>query len=89
MNWSALLVAEVPFGVVTVTSTAPLRLTTGLVAMICVSLLTVKLLAAVEPKAMPVAPLNPVPVMVTLIPPLAGPLVGLIPVTVGAASVVI
>ncbi len=81
MNWSAAPVAEVPFGVVTVTSTVPLP--AGLVAVIWVSLLTVKPLAAVGPNETPVAPMKPEPVIVTLVPPAAGPLVGLMPDTVG------
>jgi hypothetical protein len=74
--------AEVPPGVVTVTSTVPLP--AGLVAVIWVSLLTLTLLAAVRPKETLVAPVKPVPVIVTLVPPVPGPLAGLILVTVGA-----
>ena len=40
-------------------------------------------LAALDPKLTPVAPVNPVPVIVTESPPLALPRVGLTPVTVG------
>ena len=54
--------------------------------MICVAELTVKPVAAVAPKVTAVVPLKLVPVMVTLVPPLAGPLVGLKAVTVGAAT---
>ena len=70
-----------PPGVVTVTSTVPLP--AGLVAVIWVSLSTVKLLAAVAPKETPVAPVKPVPVMTTVVPPALDPLDGLILVTVG------
>jgi len=80
VNWSAALVAEVPFGVVTVTSTVPLP--AGLVAVILVSLLTVKLLDAVGPNETLVAPVKPEPVMVTLV--LADPIGGLMPDTDGA-----
>ena len=76
MNWAD----AVPFGVVTVNVTIPLP--AGLVAVICVSLSTVKPLAAV-PNATAVVPVKPVPVMVTLVPPAAGPLDGLIFDTVG------
>ena len=60
----------------------------GAVAVIVVSLTTVKLVAAVVPKSTAVAPVKPVPVIVTKVPPAAGPLVGLRPVTVGAATAV-
>jgi len=46
---------------------------------------TVKLVAAVAPNVTAVAPAKPVPVMVTEVPPGAGPDVGEIEVTVGAA----
>ena len=75
--------ADVPPGVVTVTSTVPVP--AGLSAVIVVSLTTVKFVAAVVPKSTAVAPVKPVPVIVTDVPPAAGPLVGLRPVTVGAA----
>ncbi len=74
---------EVPPGVVTVTSIVPLP--AGLVAVICVSLLTLTLLAAVCPKETLVAPVKAVPVMKTGVPPVPGPLAGLILVTVGIA----
>jgi len=47
---------------------------------------TVKPAAAVAPKVTAVAPVKPVPVMVTLVPPVEGPDVGEINVTVGAAT---
>jgi hypothetical protein len=53
------------------------------VAVIEVLLTTVTPVAAVPP-TVTVAPRNPVPVMVTAVPPLAVPDVGEIPVTVGA-----
>ncbi|MNL31508.1 hypothetical protein D3C87_1532990 [compost metagenome] len=53
--------------------------------MIWVALLIVKP-AAVAPKVTTVAPEKPVPVMVTVVPPLAGPEVGEIKVTVGAPT---
>ncbi len=48
----------------------------GEVAVIWVSETTVKLVAAVAPKATAVAPVKPVPVMVTVVPPAVGPEVG-------------
>ena len=39
-----------------------------------------------DPIVTPVAPVNRVPVMVTLVPPTVGPLIGLMAVTVGAAT---
>jgi len=82
VNWSAALVGEVSFAVVTVTSTVPLP--AGLVAVIWVSLLTMMLLAGVAPNETLVAPVKPEPVMVTLVPPAAGPLAGLTLDTDGA-----
>src|SRR5215472_9541100 len=84
MNWSAGEVAEVPAGVTTVTSTAPLP--AGLVAVICVSEITVSALALLAPNRTDVAPVNPLPVTVTVVPPPASPLAGLIAVTTGAAA---
>ena len=54
-------------GVVTVTSAIPEP--AGEVAVILISELTVKLVAAVEPNLTAVAPVNPVPVIVTVVPP--------------------
>ena len=55
--------ADVPVGVVTVTSTVPVP--GGLSAVIVVSLTTVKLVAGVVPKSTAVAPAKPLPVIVT------------------------
>ena len=55
----------------------------GDVAVIEVAELTVKPVAGVAPKVTAVAPVNPVPVMVTEVPPAVGPAVGEIEVTVG------
>ena len=82
MYWSGAPVALVPPAVVTVMSTVP-ALPAGEVAVICVALLTVKPVAAVAPNFTAVAPVKPVPVIVTLVPPAADPLVGLTAVTVG------
>ena len=58
------MVALVPKGVVTVTLTTPAA-PGGEMAVILVALTTVKLEAAVAPKLTAVAPVNPVPVIVT------------------------
>ena len=71
MNLSAVDVADVPAGEVTVTSTAPLALGAGLVTVSWVSLTTFRFVAAIDPKLTAVAPVNPVPVTVTVSPPLA------------------
>src|SRR5450432_3464163 len=71
----------VPLGDVTLTVTAPVP--AAVTAVICVSEFTTKLAAAVPPNFTAVAPVKPVPVMTTLVPPLAGPEVGANPVTVG------
>ncbi len=84
MNWSAALVALVPLMVVTVIPTTPEP--AGLTAVIEVSDATLKLAAGVTPKATAVAPVNPVPVRVTLVPPESGPTVGMMAVTVGAPA---
>ncbi len=82
MNWSAELVELVRPLPVTVTSTVPEP--AGLVAVIDVALLTVTPVAAVEPNDTVSPDAKPVPVMVTVVPPAAGPLVGLTADTVGA-----
>ena len=64
--------ADVPPGVVTVTSTVPVP--AGLSAVIEVALTTVKFVAGVVPKSTAVAPVKPVPVIVTNVPPAAGPI---------------
>ena len=70
--------------VVTLTSTVPVP--AGEVAVIEVAELTVKPVAAVAPKVTAVAPVKLVPVIVTVVPPAAGPDVGEIEVTVGAGT---
>jgi len=83
VNWSAAEVAEVPPAVVTVTSTVPVP--AGEVAVIDVALLTTIPVAALAPNVTAEAPVSPVPVMVTLVPPARTPAFGLTPVTVGTA----
>ena len=70
-----------PPAVVTRTSTVPVP--AGDVAVIWVAELTVKAAAGVAPKLTAVAPVKFVPVIVTDVPPVAGPEVGEIDVTVG------
>jgi hypothetical protein len=84
LNWSKAPVAEVPLGVVTVTSTVPEP--DGDVAVTCVSETTLKLAAVVVPKDTLVAPVNPDPVIVTEVPPAVGPEDGEIEVTVCALA---
>jgi hypothetical protein len=72
----------------TVTRTLTVPIPGGLVALHWLTLLQLTAVAAALPKPMAVAPrivLKPLPVMVTTVPPAAGPLFGLRPVTVGAA----
>ncbi|CAB4889582.1 unannotated protein [freshwater metagenome] len=76
---------EVPPGVVTVTVTAPAT-PAGAVAVTDVADTTTTFVAAFAPNFTPVAPVRFVPVIVTTVPPDAGPLVGLNDVTVGAAT---
>ncbi len=59
----------------------------GAVAVIDESVVTLKLVAATLPKSTAVAPEKPEPPMVTLVPPVGGPKVGLRPVTIGTGAV--
>ena len=72
-----------PLAVVTVTSAVPVP--EGEVAAIEVALLTVNDVAFVAPNFTALAPVKLVPVMVTLVPPPAGPLAGATALTTGAA----
>ena len=83
MNLSAGLVAQVPPAVVTVTFTVPVP--AGDVAVMEVELTTVKVAVAV-PKCTAVAPVKAVPVTVTEVPPVVGPEVGSIALTVGRVA---
>jgi hypothetical protein len=74
-----------PAGVLTVTSTVPDD-AKGEVAVMLVVDVTVKSVAGLSPNEMPSTSAKFVPVMVTLVPPPVGPLLGLIPVTVGAPA---
>jgi hypothetical protein len=87
VNRSAMPVAEVPLGVVTVTSTVPAD-SAGATAKSEPPDSTWKLVAATLPKETAVAPVKFVPVMVTPTPPASGPLAGLRAVTEGATAAV-
>jgi len=76
----------VPPPLVTVTSTTPV-LPAGDVAVICVALLTVKLVALVAPNLTAVATVKLVPLMLTEVPPPVVPVFGAMPVTVGAVGI--
>jgi hypothetical protein len=77
---SAATGALIPAVVTTSISTVP-TVPAGAVAVMLVLLLTVKLVAGVLPKITAVVPVNPVPEIVTVVPPATGPAAGLIPVT--------
>src|SRR5262249_40991182 len=84
LNLSAVPVADVPAGVVTVTSTDWPALPAGSGALICVADTTGQAGAGVLPNSTWVAPVKLVPVIVTVAPPAAGPLAGDTLPTVGA-----
>src|ERR1700674_1205832 len=77
------VVALVPLAVVTVTCTVP-GACAGLTALTWESDTNVKLAAAVAPNDTPSTPVNPQPLIVTLVAPAAGPVLGETPLTVGA-----
>jgi hypothetical protein len=85
VNWSAAPAAEVPSGVVTVTSTVAAAWA-GDVAVIWVAESTVNEVAATAPKWTALVPVNWVPVMDTVVPPAIGPELGTTEVTVGAGT---
>ena len=85
MYRSPTTVGEVPPAVVTVTSTGP-EAPAGAVAVTSVADTAVTLVAATVPNVTPVAPVRLVPVMVTWVPPVVGPVVGLIEVTAGGVT---
>jgi hypothetical protein len=85
VNWSAELVAEVWPPTTTVTSTIAVEPdSAGLTAVQEVVEVQLTEVAATEPKFTVVALVeNPVPVIATVVPPVAAPLAGLMEVTVG------
>ncbi len=85
MKKSSELTPDVPLVVVTVTFTVPEP--AGLCTVIWLAETTTTLVPAVDPKSTAVAPVKLVPVRVTEVPPVEGPLVGVTAVTVGAALV--
>jgi hypothetical protein len=87
VNLSNADVGLVPPELVTVTSTIPLD-SAGDLAEIDVGLVYTTDVPATEPKLTVEAAVNPVPVILTVVPPTVGPLVGLIKETVGVASYV-
>jgi hypothetical protein len=80
--WSATTTGLVFPPDVTVMSTCPIACD-GEVIVIDVSLLTTIPVPAVAPKSTTLAPVNPLPVNVTVVPPAFGPPLGLIPVMYG------
>jgi hypothetical protein len=82
MNLSPATIALVPPGVVTRISTV-LAARAGEVTVRVLSLVTSRLVPGVVPNLTAVASVNPVPVIVTAVPPATGPLAGEMLVTVG------
>ena len=74
MNWPAVTGTLVPSGRVTVILTTPEP--AGDVAVIWLAELTVNPVAAVLPNLTAVISVNPVPLIVTAVPPAVGPLAG-------------
>ena len=82
---SAAVVGLDPLGVATVTSTVPIA-PIGDVTVIEVLEFTVKVVAMLGPNNTDVKPVKYWPVIVTLVPPAAGPEVGEIDDTIGAGT---
>jgi hypothetical protein len=80
---NSVLAALLPAGVVTTTLAVPAD-PAGVVAVMDVELITDTFVAATPPNVTPVAPVKPVPVIVTAVPPAVVPLLGVREVTVGA-----
>ena len=78
-----LAVDDVPSGVVTVTWAVPADAVGRSKQLICVSLTTKNCGTDTVPNFTAVAPVNPVPVSVTSVPPASVSLLGLTPDTVG------
>jgi hypothetical protein len=87
VNWSALDVDDVPLGVTTVICQVPAG-KPGAVAMMALSEIIVKLVAAVLPKLTALAPVKPVPRMATTAPPAVLPELSEMLLTDGAAAAV-
>ena len=84
---SAVVMALVPPGPVTVMSTTDVAVPAGEVAVIEVFEFTVKLVAGDEPKLTVVAPVKPLPVIVTVSPPAGVPTVGVMELMTGLVAV--
>src|ERR1700722_2511280 len=87
VNWSSMLVGDIPPGVVTVTSTVPAVAVAGDVAATSVSEIGVAG-TLVAPKVTLVAPDNPVPTISTVLFPVRAPALGLTDDTVGTGMYV-
>jgi hypothetical protein len=87
VNRSDADVADVPAVLVTVTSTAPGVTVAGELAVIDVGEFTVTPVAEAVPNFTVEPVMNPVPVIVTDVPPAVEPDVGVIDVTVGVTAV--
>ncbi|GAB3059091.1 hypothetical protein GCM10027053_21230 [Intrasporangium mesophilum] len=85
MYWVAVLLLDVPPGVVTVTGTVP-AVPAGEVTVSWVGLVTVRVVPVAVPNLTLVAPVRLVPVIVTTVPPVVGPPFGETALTVGAAG---
>jgi hypothetical protein len=85
VNWSAVLVVEVPPIVDTVTSTGPAA-SAGDTAVRLVGETNMTLPPERVPKVTVLVDVKPVPVIVTIVPPAVGPFVGDTAVTVGAVT---
>jgi hypothetical protein len=88
LYWSAEEVVDVPTDVVTVMSTVAAA-SAGLIAEIELSLTNVYDVACVSPKVTASTPVNPLPEIVTEVPPAVVPDVGEMPVTVGGGAAVV
>ena len=82
----AFVPVAVPPEVMTATFTIPADAFAGAVAMIWVSLMIETAVAAVPPNVTEVAPVKPVPVIVTRVPAANGPDAGAMLVNVGTAA---
>jgi hypothetical protein len=80
---AGVLPVPVPLGVVTATLKGPPAACAAVVAVICVSLVTVKEVTGAPSIVTAVAPVKYWPLMVTWVPPAVLPLFGLIADTVG------
>ena len=86
VNRSAVEVALVPPGVVTVTSVIPAAWAGDLTVILVADTTVREVVFFVVPNLTAVAPVNPVPVIVTTVLPVKGPLFGVILVTFGRAA---